>query len=241
MVRSASAIGATLAIGVLAGCTTTQQEAARLRLNSARIRATQLPTRVSGSDGQIRVGGVSLIRQARSLALVVTIQNEGRNAVSDLPVIAGYRVGHGRPVYLNTAAGLDYFQNHLPAVAAHSSLRWVLTSSRRLPRAARPFVRVGRTAAVSADPPADLPRIRVQQVSGSPSGRLSLKVVNTSGVPQLQLPVYAVAQRGDRLVAAGETTIEELGAGATAPITLTMIGGGGSRQLAVAAAPTIFR
>lgn len=239
--RSVSAIGAVLAVAVLTGCTTTQQKAARLRLNSARIRAAQLPTRVTGNDGQIRVGGVTLVRQARSLALVVTIENEGRNAVSDLPVIAGYRMGHGRPVYLNTAAGQDYFQNHLPAIAPHASLRWVLTSSRHLPRAARPFVRVGSSAAVSATLPADLPRIRVQQVSRSPSGRVRLHVVNTSGVPQLQLPVYAVAQRGDRLVAAGETTIAELGAGATAPITVTLIGGGGSRQLAAAAAPTIFR
>ena len=241
MVRSASAIGATLVIGVLAGCTTTQQKAGRLRLNSARIRATQLPTRVGESDPQVRVSGLSLVRQPPRTALVVTLQNDGPNAVSDLPVIVGYRLRHGRPTYLNTAAGLGYFQSHLPAIAAHGTLRWVLVNSHAVPPGARRFARVGSTATVSPNPPADLPRIRIEQVSGAPHGRLRLRVVNASGVPQFQLPVYAVAERRERLVAAGQTTIEQLGSGADASITLTLIGDGGSRQIAVAAPPTIFR
>ena len=241
MVRSASAIAATLVIGALTGCTTTQQKAARLRLNSARIRTTQLPTRIGESDAQVRVSGLSLVRQPGRTALVVTVQNDGPNALSDLPVIVGYRVGHGRPTYLNAAAGLGYFQSHLPVIAGHGTLHWVLTNSLAVPLGGRPFARVGSTAAVSTNPPADLPAIRIEQVSRAPHGRLRLRVVNASGVPQLQLPVYAVAEHGDRVVAAGQTTIEQLGSGAHATITLTLIGTGGSRQIAVVAPPTIFR
>ena len=62
MVRLASFA---LLILALTGCATTQQEAARLRLNSARLRATQVRLRVVQPNPAIKVQSVSLLGNSR--------------------------------------------------------------------------------------------------------------------------------------------------------------------------------
>lgn len=238
--RSGSATLVGLMICLLTGCTTTQQKAAWLRVNSARLRASQYPTRVPRLDSRVRVTGLSAVRQGGDTALIVTLENLGTRSVSDLPILAGYRVGHHRPVYLNAAAGLDYFQSHLPAIGARGWLRWVFTSTHRLPRAARPFAEVGPALPVGGAPSGRLPRIVVQQLGQVSGGQVRVKVTNASSIPQYQLQLYAVASRGTRPVAAGHASFEELGSGAAEPITVRLVGSTTSRRVALEAPPTIF-
>jgi hypothetical protein len=66
-------------------------------------------------------------------------------------------------------------------------------------------------------------------------------VQNPSSVTQYQLPVYAVAQRGQRWVAAGQTTIEELDGRASARVRLPLVGNPSGAALSLEAPPTIFK
>jgi hypothetical protein len=67
-----------------------------------------------------------------------------------------------------------------------------------------------------------------------------VKVINESAIPQYQLQLYAVSTRGSRAVAAGRAALDELGAGATKPMTMTLIGSSTSGQVTLEAPPTIF-
>lgn len=226
--------------GALAGCASTQEKAARLRLNSARIVASQSATRVTTPGVAVAVLRTALVSAAGHTAFVVTVGNSGRRAVSDLPISVGYRPRGRHDVYVNAGADLPYFDAHLPAIAGHATLTWVYTVRRRLPAGVRPFARVGPAPAVPGAALSLPPAIRAEVRAPGAGGRVTVAVRNLSGVPQLQLPVYAVAERDGHPVAAAEQTLAQLAANASQTVRLRLLGAAGRSAVQVQAAPTIF-
>jgi hypothetical protein len=153
--------------------------------------------------------------------------------VSDLPVLVGIARRH----YLNASPGLAYFQTHVPAIPARGQLRWVLTIGRRLATRAVPFARVG-TATVAFQIKT-LPELRVA-TSRASRGDALVTLENPSSVPQYELPIYAVAQRDGREVAAGVATIPDLASGAQIRLRVPLIGNPSGATLSLEAPPTIF-
>jgi hypothetical protein len=251
--RRAPAAVATTAVlagaAVLAGCSTTQQEAARLQLNAARIRASEQPTVVTVPGQAVDVTRVARLVAGSGTAFVVQVRNSGPQPVSDLPISVGVRVPSKRPIYVNrqSPAEFSYFAAHLPLVAAGATLTWVYTTDRRLPAHARPFALVGGTPSNTAPRATPLPVIRASAVTpasaasvtgGSP---LAVSLRNLSSVPQYQLQIYAVAERAGRYVAAGSFTVPHLGSNATRTLKLPILGPIDHARLQIEAAPTIFQ
>jgi uncharacterized lipoprotein YmbA len=234
-------IGAALAVGVmLAGCTTTQHEAQRLQLDSARQRAALRPTRVTLANATVVPTSVAIVDADGKTAFVVRIRNEGRRAVTDLPISVGYERPHRARVYLNAASGLRYFQAHLPAIPAHRSLTWIYTASRSLPRGARPFAVVGRRRSAPALLTEMDVRIGVEYGHASATSSVVVHLDNPSGVPQFELQVYVYARADGRYVAAGNATVSDLGAGDKQRVGITLVGEAAS-GLHVEAVPTILQ
>src|SRR5439155_10091007 len=121
-------------------------------------------------------------------------------------------------------------ETHVAAIGAGARATWVFTTRRRIPHR-RPFALVGD----AARSPATLPRITVSPAPGG--GAL---VRNPSAVPQYGLPVYALARRGGRFVAAGRATLTQLGSGRTATVGVPLIGERRGAPLELEALPTIF-
>lgn len=238
--RCVVAGAAIVCAGSLAGCVTTQETAARLRLNSARILASQNSTRVTVAGHTVAVTGIALVAAPHQTGFVVTVRNPGARSISDLPISVGYRVRGRRDVYLNAGSVSAYFDSHLPAVAAHSSLTWVYAAPQRLPRGARPFAHVGSVPAVPGAAMTVAPAIQAGVRTAGGGNVVTVAVHNLSGVPQLQLPVYAVAERDGRTVAAGELTLSQLAGDATQTLQLRLLGRVGSSPVRVQAPPTIF-
>jgi hypothetical protein len=239
-VRSARAAIALAAILGIGGCSTTQQEAARLRLNSARLRAGELSVRVSSPGHDVRVERLAIVHGARGQAAVVArLRNVSGRAVSDLPVSVGSIEPSGRRRYFDAAAGLDYFQTHLPGIRAGGARTWVY----RL----RPgivtrhvFIAVGDPGTIRPSLPASLPDVLVRELGRTPRG-IRIAVRNGSSVPQYQLTVFTVAARGGHYLAAGRSTLEHLGTGATSVLVIPMVGNYAGASAFVQAPPTIFR
>ncbi len=230
----------------LAGCATTQQEAARLQLNAARIRASEQRTEVTLPGRAVDVTRVVRVMAGGRTAFVVQVRNAGRQPVSDLPISVGVRVAGKRPIYVNqqSAAELSYFGAHLPLVEAGATLTWVYATDRRLPAHARPFALVGGTPSNVAPRTNPLPVVRARALAPSPAAGaspLAVSLRNLSSVPQYQLQVYAVAERAGRYVAAGSITVPHLGSNASSRLKLPILGHIGSARLQVEAAPTIFQ
>lgn len=241
--RSASRLVAiAAAAAVLVGCTTTQEKAARLQLNNARIRLNETALRLGAPSAAVRVVAVRLLtgRSPRGAAVVVVLRNRSARAVSDLPVLVGVNLPKGGRADLNAAAGESYFRNHLPAIRADGTLTWVLTVDHRLPAGGTPFAKVGSASPTIGATIGTLPLLQVASAARSGAGA-DLTVRNSSGVTQYQLPVYAVARRGARWVAAGQATIEELDGGASTQVRLPLVGNPAGATLSFEAPPTIFK
>ena len=248
--RGLGAVALIVAAAGLGGCATTQQEASRLQLNSARIRASEIPTRVAVSGKTVRITRVALVPGRGGTAFVVQVHNAGARPVSDLPISVGVRVGHRPPRYLNvkSPSEFSYFDAHLPAVAAGGTLTWVYATARRLPGRARPFAMVGAVPSVTAKPAGHLPVILAgvapalghDAANASGSG-LAVVLHNLSAIPQYQLQVYAYALSGDRYVAAGNLTVLHLGSQARQTSKVALLGRVNHARLQIEALPTIVK
>jgi hypothetical protein len=230
--------------GPLAGCTTTQHEAQRMQLDSARGRAAVLATKVTSAnplvDASVTGSVTGTVAGRLETALIVSVHNAGRRAGTDLPISVGYTLAGKPRVYLNAAAGLDYFEAHLPAIFSGQSRVWVYTADRALPRGARPFALVGRKASV----PALLtePNVRIAfKLRRASAGTLRIGLQNSTSVPQYQLQVYAYAMRAGRYVAAGNATVVDLGAGSHQILRLPLVGSSQGATVQVEAIPTILQ
>jgi hypothetical protein len=232
-----------LALAVpLAGCTTTQHEAQRVQLDSARLRAALKSTRVTAANATVTPTSVATVTSGGKTAFVITVRNGGHKAVSDLPISVGYEGADGIRAFLNAAVNLNYFQAHLPIIAAGGSLTWVYTvSSHALPSRARLFAIVGRRPT----PPALLTEtnIRIQLDVGhvTATNSVTVHLDNPSSAPQYQLQVYAYARHGSRYVAAGNLTVADLGAGSRQRVKVPLVGVVPSANLHVEAIPTILQ
>jgi hypothetical protein len=235
------AAGLVVAAGAaVAGCSTTQQEATRLQLNSARIRASQDPTRVKVAGHTVQVTRLALVPGRQGTAFVVRVHNRGTSAVSDLPISVGFRTGH-KQRFLNaeSQSEFSYYDAHLPVMPAGGTLTWVYASGAHLPAHARPFAAVGAEPSLPAPHAASLPVIRAAAQTAAVRSPVAIALSNESSIPQYQLQVYAYALQGNRYVAAGNLTVPHLGSNAHQTAQLGLLGNLTNTHLEIEALPTI--
>lgn len=255
------ALAIAIACGGLGGCVSTQQKNVRAKVVATReldsrrpqrvtrtspdVRATSV-TLVRGADGRVGAHGGRGRRGAAASAIVVELRSSAAFPLADVPIEVGLRKG-GRRTPLNVAGGLDWFQTHVPAIAAHGSATWVFLTRRPVAAGGRPYARVGAPATALGDG-AQLPRIATTVAPATQPGdgarartrRVRVQVHNDSGIPQYGAQVYALVRRGGRWVAAGKTTVRHLGTDGSATAAVALAGAPGDRPVQVHAIPTIF-
>ena len=229
----------------LAGCSTTMQTAARLQLNSARVRASEESTRVAAAGHAVRVTRVAVVGGRGKTAFVVEVRNVTSHQLSDLPISVGVRTANRRQ-YLNAQSGREnfYFGAHLPVIGPRRTMTWVYSIARRLPPSAKPFAIVGadpspRVATV-AEPPLIEARTAPSQ-RGARARALRIAVRNLSSVPQYQLQVYAVARNQGHYVAAGSLTIAQLDGQMSKTFDLGLVGRADRGDVELEALPTTLQ
>jgi hypothetical protein len=233
-----------LALTVLTGCDSTQQQAARARLKAERFIASATPMRVRRRSTAVRVVAVKLVRGAAGSAITVRLRNVTTRPLNDLPISVGILDSRGRDTYLNAAPNTFYFENHLASIGARREETWVFTSTRKLPAGARPFAAVGPRSTVPATTVQTLPQIDVTTASPTSANgarRLLVKVTNASAVPQYQLQIYAFGLERGRYVAAGGTTLPHLGTETSETLSLSLIGTRRPTSIELEALPTMFQ
>ena len=242
-VGAAAAVGAALA---LSGCVTSEQKAAWVHIESARIIASQNATVVGHPDPQVRVTRVSVVTGPGRVAIVVELRNLSPRPVNDLPISVGVHERDHGSRYLNQRAGLSYFETHVAEIPGGGRITWLYSASapRRLSRAslaaAHAFAVVGRPSRSPITVASRIPPVRAALVSVD--GRvLRVRVTNLSSIPQVPLPVYALALAGGRYSAVGSGTVAALSPGSSTPIRLDLVGHTtGHQPITLEALPTLF-
>jgi hypothetical protein len=232
--RSAGALVlAGLSAATLSACQSTADKSAAIARAGQDAMQNAGTLKLRHSD-QLRVVRAVVVRGAGGAAAVaVEIHNSGAGALRDVPVVVDVRGAGGTSLYKNDAVGLQPALQRLGSVGARRSVWWVndQVTAASAPRSVR--------AQVGAGPPAGgLPAVRLTGVhfDGDATGRfLTGTVVNPSRVVLRDVPIFAVALKGSRVVAAGRALVPKLpAAGAPKPTVFRLFFVGDPRAARVA-------
>jgi hypothetical protein len=147
----------------------------------------------------------------------------------------------GQTLFQNNAPGLEPALVSVASLPAHGELSWV---DDQLPATGKPAT-VSAVLGQGPTAAAAVPQMEVQgaHTIENPSRGIgtSAKVSNRSHVAQQNLVVFAVAQRGGRIVAAGRALVPELAAHSSTQFQVFFVGDPRGARLQFSAPATTFR
>jgi hypothetical protein len=233
--------GALAALG-LSACESTQDKSARLA-HSGQGAANQSTLKLGAANANVHVARTAVLHAAGGNAVAVELRNAARSAEADVPVLIDVRDAHGKSLYKNDLQGLQPALQQMALVGGGRSAYWVNDQVLGAGTPRSVVVHVGRAAAHA---PARVPQIGVEAVrlDHDSTGTFAAgRVVNRSALVQLNLPIFAVALRGGRVVAAGRAIVPRLMPAPTKKPTrfrIFFIGDPRGAQLRVTAVPTVL-
>jgi len=224
----------------LTGCETTQEKSAKLEraAHSKAVVQNASGLKIASASRTIKVISASALHTSEATAAAVALSNTG-TAQSDVPLLISVSQSGG-PAVTNAEPGLAHSLTAVAYVPAHGTAMWVddqltLTGT---PGAVKATVGEGKPATGA------LPKIEVisHRLEKEPSGEaVTGTVSNRSQVAQHELPVYAVATRGGRTVAAGRGVVNTLAAGASGKFEIFLVGTSAQgAKLTLEAPPSTF-
>lgn len=221
-----------------AGCQSSQEKSAELAKESlGAINERGLTIKTTNRD--VTVGDTTVISDQYGSAAVVELRSKARADQVGVPVLISVESGQGETVFRNDAAGLAPALTHIPVLAAGESTFWV-NDQVTADQGRRVTAKVGTP---EGKPPARIPRLQVTslKLESDTDGALTRgRVHNRSKIDQRLLTLFAIARRGDKVVAAGRSGVERLKAGRAATFKVYWIGDPKGAKVSVAAPASTF-
>lgn len=200
-----------VALGLTACGESNQDRSAKIAAQGKHAMQDAGLLKVRKLNADVKVGQTALVRGDGAVAAAVELDNRGTTAQADVPVLIDVTDAKGTSLYRNDANGLQPSLQRIAVVPRGSRAWWVNDQLLGAEQAKRLKVRVG-TAADTAS----VPDVTVRDVhfEDNASGRyLTGIVVNHTGKVQTNLPVFAVAVRGGKVVAAGRSLVAKVASG----------------------------
>jgi hypothetical protein len=228
-------------VGVAAGlsaCESTADKSARIAAEG-RDAVQAAGTLKIRRNADVHVARAVVVRGAGgTVAAAVEVRNAGGRAQRDVPVLIDVRDAKGASLYKNDAVGLQPALQRLASVRAGASAWWVNDQVTVASAPKRVRAQVGAAPAAVG-----VPRVRVTGVhfEGDSTGRyLTGTVVNPSRSVLRNVPIFAVALKGSRVVAAGRALVPKVpAAGSSKKVVfrLFFVGNPRGARIAVTVAP----
>lgn len=193
----------------LGGCVTTAEQSAKIAAEGDHLIQARASLRVTHPNPVVQIGRTAVIRTAAGTAAAVELRAKGGRAEADLPLLIDVRDAHGRSVYRNDAAGLQPSLQRFGLLRPRHSAWWV--SDQVVPAGGTPrrlTARVGAGRSVAVAPRVGLSGVHLTADAGGQY--LTGTVRNHAGVQLADVPIFAVALRGGRVVAAGRALVPRL-------------------------------
>jgi hypothetical protein len=227
----------------LGGCESTQEKSAQLEALAKREKArhptlTAKGLSIAHQSTKVRVLGASALHSSEGAAAAVTVINDSGQALRAVPIAIAVKGASGRTLYQNNGAGLEPSLTEISTLPAHGSLTWV---DDQLPAGEAPAGVTAKLGEAPAGSGAE-PRIEVTgaHLAEASTGEAEGTVRNSSSVAQQHLVVYVSARRTGHVVAAGRAVLASVGAGASLPFQVFLVGSPVGAKLVASAPPTTF-
>jgi hypothetical protein len=239
---AAAAFAAGLIVLGASGCETTQQQSAKIARTLGHQSAIAGTTRLGAANRDVRIEQEVLLTAAGQSAVALKLTNTSTRTQTDFPVLIEVLDAKGSAVYRNNTSGIEPSIQQFALLAPHATAWWV--DNEVLASGGVPKTATGQLGAATAPAPGAVPSITTEAVSASdsfPGPHVSVTVRNRSTIAQRQLPVYAVALRGGRVVGAGRGIIPSLAPGAGAQVQVPMVGSVSESTISLTVPPTASR
>jgi hypothetical protein len=211
--RAAIVAGLTaLSITGLTACESTQSKSAALEKQGSKLLLDDTGLQVEKESTDVKVLSTALLTDANGSAVVVTLRNDSGKDLTNVPISIDVLDAKGKSVYKNDIPGIEQGLAAVPYVPAGGTVDWVhdqILATGKPPKKVK--VKVGASTAAFSGA---LPEIEVSEpaIEGDPVSGIEATgdVVNRTGEEQGRLLLYAVARRGNEVVAAGRGAIDHL-------------------------------
>jgi hypothetical protein len=199
-----------LAAAGLSACESSQSKSAKLA-KLAKRSATLSTVKAGAANPDVKVTATTLLtNKDGAKAVVVALADSGASQAA-VPIQIVAKDAAGKALYKNDIQGLQASLQQMAFVAKAQRSYWVHDQIVAVTPPKRITVQVGKATAPA---PTAVPDIRLENThldNGDTSGLVATGTVkNFSKIPQRNLPIYAVATRGGKVVAAGRAIVELL-------------------------------
>jgi hypothetical protein len=209
-----------LAVGIaasLGACESSQDRSAALAKHGATALKQAPGLKLGGTTSSVKVLDSAVVSGKDSSAAVVTLKNEGSQALVDLPIAINVLDAKGKKVFTNTTPGLQKALQSMPVLEPGQTADWVndqiLTSSP--PKSLK--VTVGSTKNTTVDSKIDPAALTVSKPKLSLASAIGPEangtLVNKSSTELDQVLLFAVARKGGKVVAAGRGGVKKVRTG----------------------------
>ena len=235
-------LGMGLLAASLSACESTQQESAQIGREGSHRTSTPAALKLGAANRDVHVADTTVLSSGGRTAVAARLTSTGPTAQADIPLLVTVTGSTGKSVYSNQAGGLEASLQRMALLGAHQSGWWVddqvLTA--QTAKAATVLVGTGRQVAGGS------PALSTRDVSTAEQGGIAVvsgTLVNGSATARSKVPVFAVAQRGGKVLAAGRAVVPELPgrAGAAAPFQVFLIGNPAGAPIELTAVPSEVR
>jgi len=195
---------------VASGCQSTQSKSAQIGEELGPVQQ-EVGLKIGKPSKDVKVVSTTVLSDDEGAAVVVELRNTSDRDLANVPIAIDVRDAKGKTVYANDLPGLEPALTSVPLIAAGEEATWVddqvLASG--TPQSVK--VTVGADgASFSGEIPAfdvSEPKLEGDPYSGVVAGG---NAENESGETVDRLLLYAVARKGDEVVAAGRGAIERV-------------------------------
>jgi hypothetical protein len=227
-----------------AGCQSTQATSAELAKNSDKL-IKQDDISIARQSNDVDVVSATVIPGPDTSTVAVELHNNSQTGLINVPIQLDVRDAKGETVFKNNTAGTDPTLVGVPVIGPGADVWWVhdqIFAPQATPKSVK--VEVGE----APEPYPEIPEVEVSDAKlarGSIANTFEATgtIENLTDTDLKSVYVYAVATKGDKVVAAGRGAIDKLKADAKKPDEYHIFFTGGDpegAEIAVRATPTFL-
>jgi hypothetical protein len=228
-----------LAVTVSA-CESTEQESAKIGREGGAAAAGPGALKLGAANAGVRVSDVTLLSSEGRKAVAVRLTTSSPSPQLNVPLLVNVTGAGGKVIYTNGTGGVEVALQRIALLRPHASVWWVDDQVLGSQPSTGVTVRVGTGTSPHANATTPLLAAKTTNV-GEQSGLSTLSgvLVNRSRKVQSKVPVFAVALRGGKVVAAGRAVVGELPGrpGASATFQIFLVGNPAGAKIELSAVP----
>jgi hypothetical protein len=205
--RASAALLCGAAALALGACESSQTKSAQIAKEGSHAMSAVNNLTIAKASTDVTVGEHVVLRGGGVAVAAVELTNHAKTAQADLPVLIDAR-GGGKSLFKNNLGGLQASLQHMALIKPGATAWWVNDQLIDAAQAKTVSVKVGPGRAI-----ADVPRVTLRDRTWQDDQdgiALHGTVVNHSKATLANVPIYAVALDGGKVVSAGRALVPKL-------------------------------